>query len=475
MSTASPTPAQAPFFQCHFSGCNRTYRRKEHLTRHARRHFHTISFACPFCEKSFARNDTLRQHVRGHHKDKEKELSSSRSSRACSYCRSRKSRCHGDGRGPCEACSARGIECSLQNQMVRSLASSSPPHRYADRIESNRSYQHTAEEHCALPTRLNLGSSPGLGLSSDLAEKSLRRRNQTYIQVYFDKFHPHWPFLHQATFDLDHEPAFLLQSVVMMGLWVVGDEDSQGAARKLHESLSMSIWQQRDKWSSTTQPSQQQEYPEDISHWPMATYQGILLHIIFALLASSKDTVNVQLTRTLPALTTRLLVALVHTCLYRKMFSYPSMLAQFTSSDSAHLPEVYVWLGIEEVKRFSLALYKVCRFCRVQVDETTSTTPLLDRGMDMARTSSTSTPRSSREAHSTSSKSQSQGADRCLLSLSDLQFAQPDSDGLWHALSDLAARVAESRSAYSEKNAPANWISQSAHLLQPSQGGFQWI
>ncbi|KAL2827998.1 hypothetical protein BDW59DRAFT_143631 [Aspergillus cavernicola] len=434
MSTLQPT------FQCQFPGCGLSYRRKEHLNRHARRHFQTMSFQCPFCDRSFARNDTLRQHVHGHHKNK--ELLPGRATRACNYCRSRRSRCN--GRAPCEACLNREIQCSLVRSSQRHgiERQESPTVNTATRTSGQPNYQHTPY---ASSTRL------GPVHDSDLTEKS-PARNLPYIQAYFEKFHPHWPFLHRATFDPDHEPAFLLQSVIMMGLWVIGDENSQRAAMSLHGNLTLSIYQQRDKWVSSTQHARQQQYQDDafesFSSWPMALYQGILLQIIFALLTSSKDQLDLQLTRTLPETPTQLLIALVHSCLKRNMFFYPSMLAQFNSTS---VPEVYIWLGIEEVKRFTLALYKVCRQCRVD------DTRLLDSGMS-------SNPR--REPHS-------QGG--CLLSLVDLQFALPDSDELWHASSDLAARVAENLSAFSNKNIEVNWISQTSRLLQPNDGGFHWI
>ncbi|OGM42631.1 putative C6 and C2H2 transcription factor [Aspergillus bombycis] len=260
----------------------------------------------------------------------------------------------------------------------------------------------------------------------------------------------------------------------MMGLWLTGKEDARIAATDLHSKLLESIHQQRperssvqmldgvfkglgwgvgggecrgvkssyllpcfhiqpltncwqDKWEA---PSQHNADPP--SPWPMATYQGILLQIIFALLKGNQG-LNLQLTHELPTLPLRLLKALVRTCLQRKMFFYPSMVAQFKNT----LPDVYIWVGVEEVKRFALSLYKVCRSCRVPDTDASS-----------------------------------QG--RSLLSLANLQFALPDSDELWHASSDLASRLAEDRSAYCERNSDTRWISQTAKVLQPD-GGFCWF
>ncbi|KAA8649619.1 uncharacterized protein ATNIH1004_002290 [Aspergillus tanneri] len=279
-----------------------------------------------------------------------------------------------------------------------------------------------AEPVCGEELIAPLGARFGAAKINNLVSPAL-----IYIQVFFEKFHPTWPFLHRATFDPDHEPALLFQSVMMMGLWLTGKEDARIAATDLHSKLLVSIHQQRDKWEA---PSQHNAEPP--SSWPMATYQGILLQIIFALLKGNQG-LNLQLTHELPTLPLQLLKALVRTCLKRKMFFYPSIVAQFKNT----LPDVYIWVGVEEVKRFALSLYKVCRSCRVPDTDASS-----------------------------------QG--RSLLSLADLQFALPDSDELWHASSDLASRLAEDRSAYRERNSEERWISQTARVLQP-HGGFCWF
>ncbi|KAF7122129.1 hypothetical protein CNMCM5793_000085 [Aspergillus hiratsukae] len=326
--------------------------------------------------------DTLRQHVRARHK--EKELKSSRTVMACSHCRSRRTRC--DGRAPCEACSRRGVQCSLSQ--LSSACQGNPKN-----------------------TR-------PLGVDSSINEES---NVLQYIEIYFEKFHPAWPFLHRATFEPSQEPSILLQSVVMMGMWMTGDDELQCHAVELHDKLSSLVYEQRDKWAGTNSDSEVQ------SPWPMATYQGILLQIIFAFLKDTHSQVDIQLGRTIPTSFSRLVTTLTDTCLRKNMFFYPEILAQF-SRDS--VPDVFIWVGIEEVKRFALALYKVCKSCHIQYK-------------DGPRNSPHSTKRGS------------------LLTLSDLQFALPDSDELWHATSDLAARLAEDGPLYYDhNNAEANWISQ---------------
>ncbi|KAE8313490.1 hypothetical protein BDV41DRAFT_564349 [Aspergillus transmontanensis] len=362
-----------PVFQCH---CGLSYRRKEHLTRHAKCHSESDSPKCPFCDKIFGRNDTLRLHVRTHHKNK--EIPRGRAARACSYCRSRRSRCDGNLGAPCGACLHRGIQCSFTQS--------------SDDCERQRPQSPTMHPPLSsIPHVESIVKSPC--------------RMLPYIQAYFEEFHPCWPFLHRATFDPDHEPAFLLHSVTMIGLWV--SDGGQHSAMDLHAHLTKSIYQQR------------------VNPWPIATYQGILLHLIFALLQGDQNRLDLRLTHTLPEISSQLLVALICSCLQRNMFHYPSMFAQFHSTS---VPDVFIWVGIEEVKRFALALYKVYRRCRID------------------------------------------GARR--LSLANLQFAKPDSDELWHASSDLASRIPAS---YGDKNKEENWISQTARLLQPGDVEFDWI
>ncbi|KAJ5554669.1 hypothetical protein N7513_004628 [Penicillium frequentans] len=271
-----------------------------------------------------------------------------------------------------------------------------------------------------------------------------------YVQAYFDKFHPIWPFLHPATFNIDKELPLLAQSVVMIGSWVMGGSNSQQTARDLHENLILSIYEQREKWDISNQNDESDLSPEsstsNLTSWPVATYQGILLHLIFSFIVNY-DQSNLQITRLLPELPSRLMISLVRTCVKRGIFFYPAIQSQFKSEVG---PEVLIWLGIEEVKRFNLSLYRLYRHIRLDAK-------VLE---DTANIDSSCGPRPS---------------GRHLLSLADLQFALPDSDELWHMTSDLAAKIAGNNSAYNDKNGESNWISQTARVLEPSHQEFRWV
>lgn len=148
------------------------------------------------------RRDLLRRHIRKHHPLF--HLPASRSLKACEACRQRKEGCEGDS--PCKACERRGVHCSLVDQ----TSSEEQQDRYASTLES-----------------------PAASSMDD------------HVQSYFHYFHPEWPFLHSATFDPKTEPAVLVQSVIMVGMWAQGSQDTKNAAKALHRRLGSAIQSQR--------------------------------------------------------------------------------------------------------------------------------------------------------------------------------------------------------------------------------------
>lgn len=101
------------------------------------------------------------------------------------------------------------------------------------------------------------------------------------------------------------------------------------------------------------------------------------------------------------------------------------MLGRYRGIDSV----ACIWVGVEEIKRLGIALYKVCKLC------------------------------------SNSDSSNVDGGDHLepeFLTLSDLQYPKPDSNELWNAESNiiLSRRLAEVEpSATLDGRREENWIS----------------
>ncbi|KAL5365321.1 hypothetical protein BJX96DRAFT_158958 [Aspergillus floccosus] len=139
--------------------------------------------------------------------------------------------------------------------------------------------------------------------------------------------------------------------MVAIGMWVTGLPETRSAAIELHQTLNEAIYQQREKWDASIAENASSNCP-----WPIPMYQAILLHIIFAVLSAVSTPVGLDLKPSLPDIEAGLLASLVQSCRKMGMFQYPNMLAQYMSDD---LP-TFVWVGVEEVKRFVIALYRVC-------------------------------------------------------------------------------------------------------------------
>jgi hypothetical protein len=122
------------------------------------------------------------------------------------------------------------------------------------------------------------------------------------------------------------------------------------------------------------------------------------------------------------------------------MFAYPNMFTQHSSS----APLALVWVSVEELKRFGLALYKVCRIC----------------------------------ACSDSAGEDATGSRSELLNLADLEFSMPDSDELWNAPctsgTDILENIA-SKAKPRDNRDSQGWITQASSLLYDVEVDFDWI
>ncbi|KAL4770845.1 hypothetical protein BDW60DRAFT_223707 [Aspergillus nidulans var. acristatus] len=386
-------------FKCRFPLCTASYQQRSHLSRHEAQHYRRQAFQCSVCRKPFGRSDTLRRHMKKIHGAK--DLASRMT--ACTNCRDRKLRCQ-EG-PPCTECRRRGIDCSLPNQQAVGGQ---------EQVQEQEREQELQQ-----------------GLQQNQSRNSSDPTN--YLALYFKLFHPRWPFIHRGSFRQSHENPLLVQSMVVIGLWLSGEQNTREKAIALHGFLGSAIQDQKDLWDASASA----EAGSSCS-WRIPTYQAILLHIIFAALYKSQGQGAFQLSLDLkPCLAPAdadLLDRLVTSCKRLGMFSYPSMLARYGTDD---LPS-YVWVSIEEIKRFNLALYRVCRsFASSTCDDKGGENHILG------------TPLDNHDSYREQSR----------LRPCDLQFPLPSNAPLWNAVGK-----AEWRSVVAAGD--EEWISNFADALQ---------
>ncbi|KAJ5573264.1 hypothetical protein N7450_010248 [Penicillium hetheringtonii] len=296
-------PGHDGYYKCPVTGCSASYRRKEHLQRHRVKHSQQEPFKCPNCPREFGRSDTLRRHLRRDHKVNEPMR---RARQACENCHLAKSRC--EGGPPCEECTRRNIECTFKDQSkTENKSSSSNGPTIEESVDTWTSNQSPAQ-------------------SPNLLEK-----REKCVELYFEKFHPHWSFIHRGSFQIHRELPLMVQSMVVIGLWATEKPASQSAARDLHDNLDVAIREQRDKWDMSDKDS-----VSDGCRWPLATFQAILLHIIFACMTEDQQAFNFDLKVSVSSKTIGLLTRLVRSCRNLGMFYYPNILAQFQDMGRRH-------------------------------------------------------------------------------------------------------------------------------------------
>ena len=117
---------------------------------------------------------------------------------------------------PCDECLRRKIECSFNDPTgtVENQSPGSETHRVSSRKHDQPQLQNTEKE-------------------------------EHYIRLYFETFHPSWPFIHKGSFDIRRETPFLVQSMIVIGLWVTKEPSAQSAAVELHGKLDLALRDQR--------------------------------------------------------------------------------------------------------------------------------------------------------------------------------------------------------------------------------------
>ncbi|KAB8209079.1 hypothetical protein BDV34DRAFT_232780 [Aspergillus parasiticus] len=384
-------------FVCRFSHCNARYQRREHLRRHETQHHRQQRFQCTTCNREFGRSDILRRHMQKVHGVKE---CAPPPKQACTYCRDQKTRCQGGP--PCSKCVYRGIDCSLSREVEIQPGddSSGPP----DTLSINHSTH---------------------------SKSSRTEKERHFLDLYFKLFHPHWPFIHQGSFREDNETPLLVQSMIVIGLWASKEPNAQSKAIDLHNVLNSAIHQQKEIWDASISKD-----ASSTCSWPIPTYQAILLHIIFAVLCKDSGALGLDLKPSLTPAVADLLHRLVTSCRKLGMLYYPNMLSRYCQNDLASL----VWIGIEEVKRFNIALFRACRVFS-----------------------------SSGEQGSSIDSSDIAGTTSWRLYARDLQFPLPRNTPLWAATSREEWDSAAPDDVYGinlNDTLEAEWISRSADVLE---------
>lgn len=134
--------------------------------------------------------------------------------RACSNCRDIKSRC--EGGPPCAEYLHRGISCSFH-----------------------------------IPGKINRRGCRDRPKPA-LPPSETQKNRFFYIGLYFERFHPYWPFVHRRSFNQYYETPLLVHSMMVIGLWADGGQSAQSAAIDLHNVLGPAIYQQRVSWYHLT-------------------------------------------------------------------------------------------------------------------------------------------------------------------------------------------------------------------------------
>lgn len=147
----------------------------------------------------------------------------------------------------------------------------------------------------------------------------------------------------------------------------------------------------------------------------------------------------------LPGHKYELLTSLVETSRRLGLFHYPNMLAQHTAA-----PIALAWVSVEEMKRFGLALYKLCRL----VSQSRSNEPAKEHRIES-------------------------GVQSELLTLEDLDFCLPDSDEVWNMPPGPETEPTRINTALQEtcrdNRDSNNWISRTSGLLHDASVNFDWI
>ncbi|KAH7367904.1 hypothetical protein B0T11DRAFT_316228 [Plectosphaerella cucumerina] len=190
-----------------------------------------------------SRMDTFRRHMALHGSN----LPPSRAALACLPCRQSKRRC--EGQIPtCSACSAisqpcvwpvsvnkggrinrKGNTASVGRTDARRQTELLPGERQLDPagpMEDIDTSRHLEE----MESPMDL-TAPDADCPGQLAAY------EQLMDVYFDKFHHHWPIVHEKSIRLRQGPKILIKTVVTIGLYMTGNEEGKMMAKRILEGF----------------------------------------------------------------------------------------------------------------------------------------------------------------------------------------------------------------------------------------------
>ncbi|KAI1111439.1 hypothetical protein F5Y14DRAFT_443325 [Nemania sp. NC0429] len=192
-------------FQCAVPGCQKAFRRKEHLTRHLKSHDTEPQYVCHICGRRYARSDVLKRHVEFHpqyYKPKRNFI-------ACTRCRESKTKC--DEETPCKPCHRRALPCvrASGSEANVNAEGGTAPESSTDSLSPPASPMHLVHEESKL----------GEHLARDPVAAERR------LGVYWTEIHPTWPVLQPPAFAESGSPSLLIASMAMLVSWLEGDAD----------------------------------------------------------------------------------------------------------------------------------------------------------------------------------------------------------------------------------------------------------
>ncbi|EXL41437.1 hypothetical protein FOCG_16244 [Fusarium oxysporum f. sp. radicis-lycopersici 26381] len=169
-------------------------------------------------------------------------LPSARAPQACLPCRRAKIRC--DGQSPaCSGCVAKSITCvwhvpNNKRQQPREHPTSMAP-ASSTHVSTEPSFMEDSE--CVDeddPCGLTNDEQHSMALTAPAPECPGKvAMYDKLIAVYFEKFHHHWPIVHEKSIRLRNVPQVLVKTVVTIGLYLTGNTEAQNMAKKTLEGF----------------------------------------------------------------------------------------------------------------------------------------------------------------------------------------------------------------------------------------------